>query len=428
VRLPPIPISAPLLRGRRPSEIIPAFRMQGNHMSDADGSDVSDSFTEVTSTSWFSRIGQSIVGVLFGIVLIIGSAILLFWNEGRAVQTARSLAEGQGIVVEADAGRIDATNDGKLVHVGGDLKTTAPLNDPELGVSAKAARLVRTVEMYQWKEESQTETRKNFGGSEEHVTTYKYVQTWSDNRIDSARFKRPDGHANPQMRYRRFEVAARDATLGAFRPSDAVLTHLAAGRDLRLEPAVLETVRQRGGASAQIADGRIYFGADPAQPHIGDLRVSYHVAAEGPVSVIARQNGNGFAEYQTQAGDRLLMLRAGALSAGEMFKAAEEENRVLTWVLRLVGVVAMFIGWMLMMRPLVVLADVIPFVGNVIGAGTGVVALLVTAVVAPIVVAIAWLWYRPLVSAGVLVVGFAIAYGIRTLAARRHARAAPVPA
>jgi hypothetical protein len=54
--------------------------------------------------------------------------------------------------------------------------------------------------------------------------------------------------------------------------------------------------------------------------------------------------------------------------------------------------------------------------------------LLVTAVVAPIIIAIAWFWYRPLVSAGVLVVGFAVAYGIRTLAARRHARAAPAPA
>src|SRR5262249_3009228 len=312
----------------------------GNHMSDTDDSGVSDSFTEVTSTSWFSRIGQSIVGVLFGIVLVLGSAVLLFWNEGRAVQTARSLTEGAGIVVDADPGRVDAANEGKLVHVSADLKTTVPLNDPELGVSGKAARLVRTVEMYQWKEESHTESRKNFGGSEEHVTTYKYVQTWSDNRIDSAHFKRADGHANPQMRYRHFEVAARDATLGAFRPSDAVLTHLAASGDFRLEPAVLETVRQRGGASAQIADGRIYIGPDPAQPHIGDLRISYHVAAEGPVSVIARQTGSGFGEYQTNAGDRLLMLRAGTLSAGEMFKAAEDENRVLTWVVRLVGVVA----------------------------------------------------------------------------------------
>jgi hypothetical protein len=392
-------------------------------MSDA------DSFTEITSTSWLSRIGQSIIGVLLGIVLILGSAVLLFWNEGRAVQTARSLTEGEGVVIDADAARVDPGNDGKLVHVTGDVKTTAPLNDPEFGVSAPAARLVRAVEMYQWKEESRTETRKNFGGSEEHITTYTYVQTWSDNRIDSGKFKRPDGHANPSMRYRRFEVAARDATLGAFRPSEGVLAHLATGSDLRLDPAVLGTVRQRAGATAQIADGRIYIGTDPAQPHVGDLRVSYRIAPVGPTSVIGGQAGTDFAEYQTKAGDRLLMVRSGTLTAGEMFKAAEEENRILTWVLRAVGIVAMLIGWMLMMRPLVVLADVIPFLGNVIGAGTGLVALLVTAVVAPVVIAIAWLWYRPLVSLGVLVVGGAVAYGIRMLAARRHAaRAAPAPA
>jgi hypothetical protein len=402
---------------------MPASDKLGGGMSDT------DSFTEITSTSWLSRIGQSIVGVLFGIVLILGSAGLLFWNEGRAVQTARSLTEGEGAVIGADAARVDPGNEGKLIHVTGEVKTTAPLSDPEFGVSAPAARLVRTVEMYQWKEESRTETRKNFGGSEEHVTTYSYIQTWSDNRIDSGKFKRPDGHANPQMRYRRFDVAARDATLGAFRPSAGVLSHLATGSDLPLDPTVLGTVRQRAGATAQIADGRIYIGADTAQPHVGDLRISYRIAPVGPTSVIGRQSGTDFAEYQTKAGDRLLMLRSGTLTADAMFKAAEEENRILTWVLRAVGIVAMLIGWMLMMRPLVVLADVIPFLGNVIGAGTGLIALLVTAVVAPVVIAVAWLWYRPLVSLGVLVVGGAAAYGIRMLAARRHAaRAAPAPA
>jgi hypothetical protein len=59
-------------------------------------SGVGDSFTERTRTSWFSRIGKSIAAVLFGLVLLAGSSVLLFWNEGRAVQTERSLAEGRG--------------------------------------------------------------------------------------------------------------------------------------------------------------------------------------------------------------------------------------------------------------------------------------------------------------------------------------------
>jgi len=61
-------------------------------------SGVGDSFTERTHTSWFARIGKSFVAVLFGLVLLVGSSVLLFWNEGRAVQTERSLAEGRGLV------------------------------------------------------------------------------------------------------------------------------------------------------------------------------------------------------------------------------------------------------------------------------------------------------------------------------------------
>ena len=41
------------------------------------------------------------------------------------------------------------------------------------------------------------------------------------------------------------------------------------------------------------------------------------------------------------------------------------------------------------------------------------------------VIAIAWLWYRPLVSIIVIAVGLAAAFGLRTLAARKAAAAAP---
>ena len=43
-------------------------------------SGVGDSFTETTHSSWFSRIGKSLVAVLFGLILTVGSSVLLFWN------------------------------------------------------------------------------------------------------------------------------------------------------------------------------------------------------------------------------------------------------------------------------------------------------------------------------------------------------------
>ena len=126
---------------------------------------MSDTYTEVTSKSWFSRLAESIKSVLIGFLLFLVAFPVLFWNEGRAVQTARSLEEGAGLVVSIPAGTADKGNDGKLVHTTGDATTTETLRDPEFGVSAQAIRLLRTVEMYQWVQHEKTETRQKLGWS-----------------------------------------------------------------------------------------------------------------------------------------------------------------------------------------------------------------------------------------------------------------------
>jgi hypothetical protein len=81
--------------------------------------------------------------------------------------------------------------------------------------------------------------------------------------------------------------------------------------------------------------------------------------------------------------------------------------------------VVMCLGFVLILRPLVVVADVVPLIGYILGAGAGLVALLLTAIVAPLIIAFAWLWYRPLVSIITLLVGAALAFGFKMLAARR---------
>ena len=54
-------------------------------------SDENDSYTEVTSTSWFSRLGDSFKGIGTGFLLIIAATALLWWNEGRTVRTGDAL-------------------------------------------------------------------------------------------------------------------------------------------------------------------------------------------------------------------------------------------------------------------------------------------------------------------------------------------------
>jgi hypothetical protein len=389
---------------------------------------MTDTYTETATKGWSTRIGESIKGILFGIVLIVLSCMLLFWNEGRAVQTTKSLNEGAGLVVDVGPGSVDPANEGKLVHVTGDMKAGVKPNDAEFGVSPDSLRLERKVEMYQWKQESKEETKKNLGGSEETVTTYSYAQEWSESPIDSRKFKVPDGHFNPAMRYQSAQFKGGNITFGAFRPNDDVVAMLPASEQVRVDAAMAEALRARVSGPVQAVDGRFYLGADPSAPRIGDMRVSYRAVPVGAVSIVGRQSGSDFADYQTHAGDKLLIVKPGTKSAIEMFNAAQSKNKMWTWIIRIVGAAMMFVGFQLIFAPLVVVADVVPMIGNVLGAGASLVSFIATAVLAPLVIAIAWLWYRPLVSIIVLAVGGALAFGGYWWRARHKAvahRAAP---
>jgi hypothetical protein len=139
------------------------------------------------------------------------------------------------------------------------------------------------------------------------------------------------------------------------------------------------------------------------------------------VSVIGRQARSGIASYQTKAGDRLLMAVSGSQDASEMFKDAERFNQILTWAIRAGGMLAMWLGAYLLLRPVVIIGDVVPVFGSILSAGAGLITLAFAIVAGAVVIAIAWLWYRPLVSAGVLAVGVVVGFLLHRLAASRRA-------
>lgn len=391
---------------------------------------MSDSYTEVTRRSWFSRIRSSFGGIVFGILLVLFMIVALFWNEGRAVQTARSLAEGAGIVVSVPAELIDAANEGELVHVTGPVTTEQNPADLSFGITAEGVRLERSVEMYQWKQNASSETKKELGGGEETVTTYTYERAWSSQPIDSSNFKQPDGHRNPAMRYRSEDFQVNAAKLGAFDLDGQVLSRIGGARDVPITPGLLPSIRGSftGPEPIGVADGRIYLGANPSSPAIGDYRIAYALVPLGTISLVARQAGSTFAPYQTEAGDRLLMVESGAVPADQMFADAISGNKVLTWILRAVGLVLLMVGFSLMMGPIGVIADVIPFLGNIVRMGTGALAFVLAVVVGTVTIAVAWFWYRPLLSIALIVAGLAITWLVGYLGKRRQAPADAKPA
>ena len=389
-----------------------------------------DTFTETTRVSWFSRIKNSVVGVLIGVVLVVLMVIGLFWNEGRAVQTALSLTEGAGAVVSVGADSVDPANDGKLVHVAGPVTTTSRPSDPTFGISAAGIRLVRTVEMYQWMQTSKSETTTKVGGGQETTTTYSYSKEWSDEAHDSGQFKVPDGHANPPMEIvsQRFQVP--DAKLGAFTLSERVLDGISGEKPL---PLTIEQVpaidaAYGGNKRVSVAENRIYLGFNSTAPAIGDYRISYQLAPLGTASVIGQQRNGGFEPYQTRAGDKLLLVDTGNVAAEQMFADAQSANTVLTWILRVVGLVLLYAGFSLLLSPLGVLADVIPPLGSMMRLGTGVVGFVLAVLVGGATIALAWFWYRPILSLVIITLGVGIAFLAVRFGKRRAAPAATAAA
>jgi hypothetical protein len=382
-----------------------------------------DSFTEVTEQSWFSRLLDSIKSVLFGIVLFLVAFPLLFWNEGRAVRTAKSLAEGASAVVSVASDTVNPANEAKLVHMTGEATTTETLSDPEFGISVPAIKLERRVEMYQWEEEKKSESRTKLGGGRETVTTYTYKQDWSPRLIDSSSFKKREGHENPRaMPVSSQSWTAKKVTLGAFTLSEAQVGSLnkfeAFSADETAAAALPPAMKKR----AKLDNGGYYLGGDPASPAIGDTKVTFQIVRPATVSIVARQIGNTFEAYLAKAGGSILLLAYGTASADSMFKTAEETNVVITWVLRVGGFLLMALGLFLVLRPFVVLADVIPMLGTLLGVGIGLFVSVVAGSLTLVTIAVSWLFFRPLLGIILLVLAGGGITGLIYLGKQRRAK------
>ncbi|MGE3245009.1 MAG: TMEM43 family protein [Beijerinckiaceae bacterium] len=389
----------------------------------------SGEFSETEYRSWWQRIMDSIKGVLFGLLFVIVSGGVLFWNEGRAAKTAAALTEGAGIVQSVPNNATAPANNGRLVHVSGDTTASSEAADPDFGFSQKGLKLSRKVEMYQWKEEKSTETRKNLGGGEERVTTYRYVKVWSDRRINSNSFRRQNGHQNPDfpaVRSRSF--AAAGAKLGAFKLNEGIIGRLGAGERVDVPDALLTRARERLGNRTRIQSGAIYAGYNPDSPSIGDVRVTYSLLPLQTVSVVAKQVGDGLEAYTAGNGRQILLASTGAKDAAAMFQSAQDSNTMLTWVIRAFGILFMFAGFAMVLAPISVVASVVPILGDIAGFGTSLIAMIATAITAPVIIAIAWFFYRPLLSAIVLAVGVAVVYGLKQWGKQRAAGRIPARA
>lgn len=381
--------------------------------------------TEVANQSIFGRIGRSFVGMLVGLALLIGSVALLFWNEGRAVATAKSLREGAATVMDVPSDNVNPANDSKLVHVTGDTAVSEPLEDSVFNISESGLRLRRNIQVYEWKEKKETKSRDKIGGGKETTTTYTYEKVWAPDLTRSSSFKSPDDHQNPaRLEIPKKEFVAKNATLGQFKLTAQIIEKISGDEPLDATQERLSKISDDLKPKLKIDGDHFYLGEDPAAPQIGDEKISFTVLRPGTLSVVAAQTKQSFTPYVTRNEREIELVEAGNVSASQMFAHAQAANRTLTWILRAAGFAAMFLGGMLVLGPLSAFARILPFLGSLVEIGFAIVAFLLSAIVSLLVIAIAWIVYRPVMGAILIIV----AIGCVVLLKRLHSRRTTVPA
>lgn len=406
-------------------------------------------YQETTTTGYGTRVGRSFKGIGTGLLLFLAGTALLWWNEGRAVKTDKMLNEAEKVTVEMeDPTRKNPELDGELVCASALATTEDSLTDTQYHVGAKAIGLQRRVEYYQWVEHSESKSTDKFGGKEETVTTYTYTLQWVSRPVQSQNFKDPDYQ---QKNYTLAQVEdqtlwAENVSFGAYRLNSSQIHSISSKEPLvldmdapvlqALDNAIRTVYTTHHGAtrstqpapvSTEVPDSVktslsdsipqankvdleyihqvgnvLYYGRSPQSPEVGDIRITFEKVVPAMVTIIAQVNGDTFKPFKAKNGKKFSTLVMGKKDADEIYEAEHSANNMLLWIFRLVGVLFIIGGLKGIFGIVETLLKVVPFLASIVGFGIGLVCSVIGIAWALIIIAIAWLFYRPLLGISLL--------------------------
>jgi len=418
-------------------------------------------YTETTTTGYGTRVGNSFKAIGGGFLLFCLATALLWWNEGRAVKTEKMLDEAGNAYVEMEnPNKKDASLEGELI-CGTALATTEDsLSDALFGVGAKAIKLSRTVEYYQWVEHEKEETEDKLGGKQVTTTTYTYSREWVSSPIESSEFKDP-AYRNKNMvlaTVEESEQVAENVSWGAYQLNESLVRRISSREGLNLTISedllkqfdknaktayerfygVKSQVVEQPAETAVVSDSVkavndsinnsiakaenkkdleyihqagnvLYYGRVPGSPEVGDVRVTFEKVVPAKVTVMAVVDGDSFKAFKAKNGKRFQTLVMGKKSGDEIIDAEKAANNMWLWALRILGVLLVIAGLKGIFGFLETILKVVPFLANILGWGVGLVCTVVGIVWSLIVIALAWLFYRPLLGIALLAIaGFLV--------------------
>ncbi len=340
-------------------------------------------------TSFGQKIIGSFIGAILGIVLFFGSFVVLYLNEGR---------ENLGRISQSSVEISQAAHnleDGTLICINGSLSATTYAFDSYLN-AGNYIIVRRSVEMYAYEETEHSRTQDNFGGSSTTTYTYSYAKKWVSSPQKSTSFKGdstekpgdiPSGYdswidAMPENNTSNAEGLSIGRYALSGTPSFSGDTSLALTSEL---------VNISGVSNSALSGNYILIGnqagISSGEPKLGDIRISYKtISADDTGMLLGAVSGEGISAFSTPKNNTLYRFFSEASSRDQMISILETEHKTLTWILRLIGWLMMFMGLVAMTGPVTKFLSVIPFFSRVSGFLFGVAAFFISLVLTTLTV------------------------------------------
>lgn len=242
---------------------------------------------------------------------------LIVVTVGLLITVLAGVIAPQRDIATVNPDRVDPINNGSLVHMTGDLSQER-FSDPIFNVGFEGLALERIVEMYQQPEDGESKP------------------IWSEDVIGL--------NAPRKMYFSSQKWETEEIKVGVFSLSPGLTKLLGGHQELPLTDEDLVRLNPHGQKAFKVVNGQFYFGLDPQNPDIGDLRISFRTLKSGPVSILAEQNGNQLVAFRGE--DSVIeKLKFGSHTPASLLgETSLGGNPSTIWMIRSAGIFVLIVG------------------------------------------------------------------------------------
>lgn len=343
----------------------------------------------VRRQSYGNKLASSLVGAVLGIIMFLASFVALYLNEGR--ENLGKIAAGAKEVTSHSQAKTE-----ELICFKGTLDADIYAKDTYL-IEDDYLYIERIVEMYGYEETKHTDKKDNLGGSSTITESYTYQLKWTSSPLKSTNFK-GDNSERPTIS-NETQYNSRITDMPQSITEKATSMHIG-------DYSVNEDVQLSGASALSITASNSNLSSLPnsiinnqyilqssqeepsfSSPKLGDIRISYKAIKANKSGIIfGAFSHQAISKFVTPKNKTLLRYFSGVDTKAEAVSILEKEHKTMTWILRLVGFLLMFLGLVAMSNPISEFVSVIPIFSKMSKGVFGIIAFIVSLVLTTLTV------------------------------------------